>query len=96
MEVTKNDLCSNSATLDYQALLRTAQSAYKLGLEEVSRHLSVLHRFPPCGNTERYLHAGWLAQEAKTLVVVAETLSTLLEGLTREEISIVNREVRRT
>lgn len=93
MEATKNDLCAGVATLDYQALITTARIAYRHSLEAIYGHYSVLFH-KECSNTKRYLHAKWLEDEASGLVIIAETLSTLLEGLDREEVVIVNKEVK--
>jgi len=94
MEATKNDISSGTITLDYQALITTAEIAYRESLDVIYNHFKKLTSFPDrCSNVERYLYAQWLSQEARGLVIVAETLSTLLEGLEREETIIVNKSV---
>ena len=90
MDRTENDLSFNKAELDYQAMLTTATVAYRGCLREIERHLQVmrsLHKkvYLP------YLSAQWLESEAKYLTIVAETMHTLQEGLSREELVIVNK-----
>ena len=89
MQDTKNDLSFNRAELDYAALITTAQVAYHHCLNEIDRYREALRR--PSSNSSRYLDAGWLCREADNLVIVAETLATLLGGLEREEIEVVNK-----
>jgi len=91
MEATKNDLSYNCAELDYDALITTARVAYSHSLREIYRQQQILQ--DTGSNTSRYLEAGWLLGEAKNLVVVAETLSTLLEGITRDNITLINKPV---
>lgn len=90
MEATKNDLSYDCAELDYDALITTARVAYFHSLNEIYRRQRILQCTD--NNTERHLEAGWLLGEAKNLVIVAETLSTLLEGLKRTTIKIVNKQ----
>lgn len=88
MDKTQNDLCANEAKLDYQAMLTTSKIAYAHCIEEIGRHLSDMRQLKPAFLP--YLSAQWLAREAEQLVIAAETMHTLEEGLTRETITIVN------
>lgn len=90
MNKTRNDLSYNRAELDYQALLSTSQIAYSHCLEEIGRYLAELRSIKLLHHS--YLTAQWLAREAEHLVIAAETMDTLLGGLKREEIVIVNKE----
>jgi hypothetical protein len=89
VDKTKNDLSYNEAKLDYQAMLSTSKSAYVHCLEEISRHLHNMRQLHP--PYQPYLSAQWLAREAGQLVTIAETMSTLEGGLTRDSVLIVNK-----
>jgi len=89
MDVTKNDLSYNSTKLDYQALVTTARIAYRQLLSSIYKKYTVLQYTE--SSTERYLEAKYLKDNAIQLVIVAETLSTLLEAESREELIIVNK-----
>ena len=91
MGETKNDLCFDEAKVDYQAMLATSQIAYHHCIQAISKHLAdmgdITPRFRPS------LSAEWLAREAGHLVIVAETMCTLKEGLSREKVTVVNKPV---
>jgi len=89
MDVTKNDLSYNSTKLDYQALVTTSKIAYGKLLISIYRQYRLLQETE--SNTKRYLEAKYLKDDAIQLVIVAETLSTLLEAESREELVIVNK-----
>lgn len=89
MNHTKHDLSYNKTSLDYMALIQTAESAYASLLHTMGREISTLSDNPD--NVRRYLEADYLKRNANQLVIIAETLSTLKEGLTREELIIVNK-----
>lgn len=89
MNVTKNDLSYNSTRLDYQALVTTAKVAYGQLLASIYKKYRTLQETE--SSTERYLEAKYLKDYAIQLVIVAETLSTLLEAESREELTIVNK-----
>ena len=89
MNVTKNDLSYNSTRLDYQALVTTSKVAYSQLLSSIYKRYRVLQETE--SNTGRYLEAKYLKDDAIQLVIVAETLSTLLEAESREELVIVNK-----
>ena len=89
MKHTEHDLSYNSTKLDYQALLRTARIAFAHTRNELNRHLHQTHEFNPIPD---YAHlARLINEEAEQLVIAAETMHTLKEGLTREELEIVNK-----
>lgn len=94
MDKTKNDLCADKVTLDYQAMLDASKIAYSHCIREVERHLAELRSvgvitakpsFLP------YLSAQWLAKEAEQLVIAAETMYTLEAGLSRSQLEVVNK-----
>ncbi len=89
MDRTKHDLSFNSTSLDYMALLKTAEIAFALSKREVGRHMNTLSMYPL--KSCFYLDAQWLEDEAKHLSIAAETLYTLREGLSREELKVVNK-----
>ena len=91
MNYTKHDLSYNSTKLDYMALILTAESAYASLLTSINKRSSIL--WETSDNIKRYLEAKYLERDANQLVIIAETLSTLKEGLTREELIIVNKPV---
>jgi len=88
---TKNDLCANKVTLDYQTMLEVARSAYAYALEEVYVSYSRLRAFPfEEGNSMREILAGCLVNDAIRLNTAANMLSTLEDGLSREEVVVAN------
>jgi len=89
MEATKNDLSFNSTKLDYLALLKTARIAFAHTRNDLDRYLGRTHDFNPTPNYASL--AGRIKEEADQLVVAAETMHTLEEGLTREELEVVNK-----
>jgi len=91
MQQTQHDLSYDKTTLDYEALLATSQIAFHHCIEEISKYTNNLREFPKpkfCYG----LSAQWLAREANHLVTVAETMETLLGGLERSELVIINKE----
>ena len=89
MQVTKNDLSYDQTRLDYQALLTTAEFAFAHGKDTLHRYLQELDRYPLTGCF--YLTTDYMASEITYLNIVAETLYTLREGLTRHELEVVNK-----
>ena len=89
MEKTKNDLSFDEVKLDYQAMLSVSKIACGHCLEEISRHLGDMRI--PSGKFIPWLSAQWLAREAGQLVIAAETMHTLQEGLGRSTVTIVNK-----
>ena len=57
----------------------------------ISKHLSDMREITP--HLTPSLSAQWLAREAGHLVIVAETMHTLQEGLHRSTITVVNKPV---
>ncbi len=89
MEHTKNVLSYNHVGLDYLALLRISKTAFVHCRNELDRYLSRTHDGTPRLN---YSHlAGLIKREADELVIAAETMYTLEEGLSREELEVVNK-----
>jgi len=89
MQDTENDLSYDSTKLDYQAMLMTSKIAYSACLREIRKHHRDMTSFKP--PFIPYLSARWLADEAKYLVIVAETMYTLEEGLSRSQLEVVNK-----
>jgi len=90
MEVTKNDLSFNEASLDYRALLDTAVIAFAHTRNEIEELIHKTHDLTP--HTNHASTARRLLVEAKQMPVAAETMHTLQEGLTRENITIINKD----
>lgn len=90
-QTTKNDLSFNHAEVDHGALLTVARLAFFYGRERCEKHLGNLIRPPGNGRVCLYTDAQYLAKDANNLAVIAETLYTLEESLTREELEIVNK-----
>lgn len=93
-ERTKSDLCANEVKLDYQALLETAQTAYRLGLDAIYRCYTELRqpiRFEDIRGTWSCIQAHELETLSKRFSVVAETLFALTDGLGRSELKVVNK-----
>lgn len=94
MNQTKNDLSYNQTKLDYLALLKTARIAFAHTRNDLDRYLGQTHAFNPTPNYASL--AGRIKQEADELVIAAETMHTLEEGLSREELEVINKpEVKR-
>lgn len=89
MNKTKNDLSFDLTKLDYQALLQTAEVAFAELRHEIFQQLEQLQHYPlpSCF----YLNAHYIEGYSNQLVVVAETLHTLREGLTRHNLEVVNK-----
>lgn len=89
MKVTKNDLSFNKTELDYQAMLTTSKIAFAHVRNKLEDYLHQTHDIKP-----RFSYASLasrIEEEAEQLLVVAETMYTLEEGLTREELMVVNK-----
>ena len=89
MNTTKNNLSMDEVELDYAAMLRTADVAFSNAREAISRHLNKLQEYPLSGCF--YIDAQELERQARALTIVAETLYTLRNGLTRPVATIVNK-----
>ncbi|KKN74218.1 hypothetical protein LCGC14_0393040 [marine sediment metagenome] len=88
MNRTEHDLSFNSTKLDYQALIRTSIIAFAHTRNKIERLVQYTHTI---GETNFASTSRLIAEEAEKLVVVAETWYTLEEGLTRQELIIVNK-----
>lgn len=89
MEKTQHNLYCNKTKLDYQALLSTSKIAYSHCIEEIGRYMDELRSMQP--SLLPYLTAQRLAREAEQLVIAAETMYTLEQGISREELVVVNK-----
>jgi len=99
VNTTKNDLSFNKVTLDYRSLVLAASYAYGLLLESVSKRQRELLDAPSKAMKDPEHHtasislgARWLYEDVSKLQIVAETLATLIGGLDRDEIVIVNKQ----
>ena len=85
---TQNDLSSNKVVLDYQELIKTARVAVSYSLEALSERLRDwrnLKSKPTNLNAERLL------DDASALAASTAMLHYLEQGLTREEVEVVNK-----
>ena len=89
MQTTKHDLSYNEVTLDYQALVQTAEIAFTLARNDVYKYHNQLQEYPLKGSF--YISAECLERAAKQLRTAAETLYTLREGLERGILKVVNK-----
>lgn len=93
MRNTKHDLSFGEVKLDYDALIATAAIAYGAMKNRISEYLNKLTDDDlQNDNTSRYLDAQYLQETAYSLAIAAETYSALLEGKSRETVTIVNKE----
>ena len=85
----KNDLCSDTVTLDYQHLLRTSLIAVryaKIRVEETKRYFYRLdNELVPSVYTEEF------AEAANDLRIAMDMYRVIREGLSREHVKIVNK-----
>ena len=88
METTQNDLSYNHASLDYLELIKTARIAVKYSLEAVSERL---RDWRDLKKKPTNLNAEWFLQDATALAISTAMLHYLEEGITREEIEILNK-----
>ena len=89
MDTTQNDLSHNHTKLDYQALLKCATIAFAHTRNEVEKYIHNTHSLD--SDIHYSSDARRLLEEAKQMVIAAETMDTLKGGLTREELEIVNK-----
>ena len=88
MERNKYDLCSDTVTLDYSELIKTAQVAVHYSLEELNQRLRKWYDINPNHRLSN-LDAEWMLQNAQSLAIATTTLHYLTEGLKREEMVLV-------
>lgn len=94
MQHTKNDLCGDSATLDWEAGRKTAESAVGHILERIEvYHHRIRYATARLGKqlTGVTNDAGYLLREAQQLVVAMETLYMFRESELRSEFKVVNK-----
>jgi len=89
MNKTENDLSFNSAKLDYDALVRSVEVAFRETRECLSRYLGETY------NRDKSKRWAFTAQQivdhANDFAVVAETLDTLYGMRERDEFAWVNK-----
>jgi len=91
---TKNDLSFQEASLDYEAMVRCAKIAvYEVqgNLEDYNKRLH--EAFAENDTSLLKLIPEWMEREVGKLAVCAETLATLVGGLDRAHVNIVNRNI---
>jgi hypothetical protein len=94
MNKTQNDLSHDLAQLDYQALINTAKIGLGSTMESISQYLGKLRDIGLYGCLDTValkLNSQWLCDEAQKLQIVGETLATLIGGLDRGTIEIINK-----
>ncbi|MFA7101319.1 MAG: hypothetical protein WC196_06270 [Bacilli bacterium] len=91
---TQNDLSFQQANLDYNAMVRTAQIATVEAQSQIEDLDKKLHE--ALGNNDvslLRLIPEWMERELGRLTIASETLATLIGGLDRAHINIVNRDI---
>ena len=91
MNATKNDLSYESTILDWCALDDSMSIAYRLLLNQIRTDCLKMQNAMEYENATDYLTAGKLANNARDLVIVAETLYTVHGAATRKGLVIVNK-----
>ena len=90
--LSKNDLCADKVTLDYNSMKETAAIAYFESWERISELLYELRgndNKPNCDAITRICAAERLFNHAKALLTAAEMYSTLIEGINRTDLVVV-------
>ncbi|GAI19619.1 unnamed protein product [marine sediment metagenome] len=82
----KYDLCSDTVTLDYLELIKTAKVAVRYSLEALNQRMKKWYDIKPKLTN---LDAEWLLNDAQALATATTALHYLTEGLSREEIIVV-------
>ena len=91
---TKNDLSFQEALLDYEAMVRCAKIAVYEVQGNIEDYNKQLHEALSKDNiTQLRLLPEWIEREVGKLAVCAETLASLLGGLDRAHVTIVNRSI---
>lgn len=88
MQDTKYDLCSDTVTLDYQELIKTAKVAVRYSLEALNQRMKKWYAINPNGGLTDF-DAERMLQDAQALATATTTLHYLTEGLKREEVVVV-------
>lgn len=86
MHDTKFDLCADTVTLDYEALLDIARSDQAYALEELHRTHSFIQSNR--ATTMSVIQAEDLVRHARRLYKATTAVHTLTEGQTRDEIKV--------
>jgi len=95
MDVTQNDLCSNTASLDLVALRRSVGFALRAKLEEINQYYCAINNTmfsQEWGKCKLYLDSQYLKRSAEQLEIIAETFYTLNAAKDREVLKLVNEE----
>jgi hypothetical protein len=93
---TQNDLSFQQANLDYNAMIRTAQIATVEAHGRIEDLDKKLHE--ALGNNDTSLLRlipEWMERELTRLTIASETLATLIGGLDRAHVNIINRDISR-
>jgi len=93
---TQNDLSFQQANLDYNAMIRTAQIATVEAQGRIEDLDKKLHE--ALGNNDTSLLRlipEWMERELTRLTIASETLATLIGGLDRAHVNIINRDISR-
>ena len=91
MDTTKHDLCTNTVSLDYQALLQVSEAAYHVMKNEMQELMSYFNQYPLPMSPMLYLKTHRMRTLAQNLDIAAETLYTLRHGLDREKVKVINK-----
>jgi hypothetical protein len=91
MNATKNDLSFDRTTIDWCALEDSVSISYRLLLNQIRTDCLKMQNAMEYENATDYLTAGKLANNARDLVIVAETLYTVQGAATRKGLEIVNK-----
>ena len=91
MNATKNDLSFDSTTIDWCALDDSVSIAYRLLLNQIRNDCLKMVNAIEYEGCADYLTAAKLANSARDLVIVAETLNTVHGAATRKGLEIVNK-----
>ena len=89
---TKNELSFQKASLDYEAMIQGARIAVNKTQGSVENYNNRLHNALSEGDTTLLrLLPNWMEEEIKKLAVCTETLASLIGGIDRAHVVIVNR-----
>jgi len=89
MRATKNNLQYQKASLDFEALVKTATIAVRWSLENIEKNIALLKNEPE--KSLSYLFAERIKDTATELVTITETYSTLMGAIDRPILEIVNK-----
>ncbi len=89
MRATKNNLQYQKASLDFEALVKTATIAVRWSLENIEKNIALLKNEPE--KSLSYLFAERIKDTATELVTITETYSTLMGAIDRPILEIVSK-----